>query len=75
MERYGKHIDAFKEDNKMTEMERVTYEENTLDINVPEDSIEQVTPLSSKQIHQIGQRPEGKRTREPRHALLLEGIP
>jgi hypothetical protein len=37
MERYGNHIEAFKEDNKMTEMIRVTYIEEILEIEVPEE--------------------------------------
>jgi len=38
MEKYGNHIEAFKEGNKMTEMVRVTYNENTLEIAIPEEN-------------------------------------
>ena len=38
MELYGNHINAFKEeDSKMTEMERVTYNQMTLDIDLGEE--------------------------------------
>jgi len=40
MEKYGNHIDAFKEDNKMTEMIRVTYNENLLEIAILEEDQE-----------------------------------
>ena len=38
MELYGNHINAFKEeDSKMTEMIRITYNQLTLDIDLPEE--------------------------------------
>lgn len=36
-ELYGNHIQAFKEENQMTEMPRVSYDQLTFDINVRED--------------------------------------
>ena len=46
MELYGNHIKAFKEeDSKMTEMPRITYNQHTLTIDLPETEEEDVPPL------------------------------
>ena len=37
MELYGNHIQAFKEENKMTEMPRITFNQLTDDINNGDD--------------------------------------